>query len=59
MNETMVARLIRLGTRLFSSKQQIRFILLPGRICDSKKSASPKTGKAPKVEMHPQAVELG
>ena len=42
-----------------SSKQQSEFILLPGRICDSKKSASPKTGKAPKVEMHPQAVELG
>ena len=59
VNETMVARLMRLGTCPLSSKQQSKFILLPGRICDSKKSASPKTGKAPKVEMHPQAVELG
>jgi len=25
----------------------------------AKKTASPKMGKAPKVEMHPQAVELG
>lgn len=37
----------------------VEVYFITGSCRSSEKSASPKMGKAPKVEMHPQAVELG